>query len=462
MSRVLLVNLASLPMDGNQPIFPIGVRCIQDALDRAGHVTRLVDFVEEPNSLVDLEWLYHEWDVIGFTIRNIDPIDITCSTHVDEYIAFAERIRMELGRRGLDPVLVGGGPGFSLFGNTLVGKLGLDVGVIGPGEQVMLDIAADPKPFKGRGDVLQGRRHCGFLTDTLRHPSSLMAAYSNAYQAMIGVETRRKTCYQTCAYCPYAHIDGDNTGDLKPIDVLAEEIRGIHDQGFRRIFFTDGIFNSELRYAKDVVELVRELALDGLTWSAYFTPKPFDDHFGELLQGSGVEAVVVSPDSLDDSVMRNLGKSFTTRHVSRFLDRSRKNDLPIKVNVVFGGPGETRESVRNSAGFINANLEDDELVMHVGYRVLPETALARHLGMETDRLLYPTFYPFDLNVFSWVIQDLDSRFVSPELMMNLMAGRASARKMARVEDATRTIAPPPGMTYLALASKGGDNDCCSQ
>ncbi|MEU1290594.1 radical SAM protein [Kitasatospora sp. NPDC005856] len=453
-----LVNLASLPMPGNQPIFPIGLRCVQDALDRAGHVTRLVDFVESPASLENLEWLDGRWDIIGFTIRNIDPIDITCNTHVDEYVAFADRVRAELDRRGLDPVLVGGGPGFSLFGSLLVDRLGLDVGVIGPGEQAILDVANDPLSFKGRGSTVQGRRHCGFLTDTLRHPSSLMAAYTNAHRAMIGVETRRKTCYQTCGYCPYAYIDGENAGDLKPMDILAEEIVGIHRQGFRRIFFTDGIFNSELRYAKEVVGLVRDLALDGLSWSAYFTPKPFDDEFGEMLQGSGVEAVVVSPDSLDDRVMRNLGKSFDTRHVLRFLERSRKNDLPVRVNVVFGGPGETRESIRNSAEFINENLRDDELVMHVGYRVLPATALARDLGMTDDQLLYPAFYPFDFDVFNWVIQDLDSRFVTPQLMMNLMAGRAAARKMARVLSAP-TVTPPTGTTFLALAGQGGGNGC---
>ncbi|MFD5388210.1 B12-binding domain-containing radical SAM protein [Streptomyces sp. NPDC127074] len=458
MSRVVLVNLASLPMPGNQPIFPIGVRCVQDALDRAGHVTRLVDFVEAPGDLSDFGWLGDDWDVIGFTIRNIDPIDISCSTHVDEYIAFMNRIRVEIDRHGIDPLLVGGGPGFSLFGTTLIDKLGLDVGVIGPGEQVMLDVANDPQSFKGRGLTTQGRRHCGFLTDTLRHPSSLMAAYTNAHRAMIGVETRRKTCYQTCGYCPYAYIDGDNSGDLKPMEILAEEIRGIYHQGFRRVFFTDGIFNSELRYAKEVVGLVRDLALDGLSWSAYFTPKPFDDEFSEMLQGSGVEAVVVSPDSLDDRVMRNVGKSFDTRHVLRFLERSRKNDLPVRVNVVFGGPGETRDSVRNSVEFINENLRYDELVMHVGYRVLPATALARDLGTTDDQLLYPAFYPFDFDVFNWVIQDLDSRFVTPQLMMNLMAGRAAARKMARVLSAPG-ITPPPGTTFLALAGQGSGNGC---
>lgn len=446
MARMALVNLASLPMAGNEPIFPIGVRCVQDTLDRAGHVTALIDFVEAPGELASLEWLGHDWDVIGFTLRNIDPIEISCGTHVDDYLAFVDGVRRELDRRGRDPVLVGGGPGFSLFAGVLLDRLGLDVGVVGPGEQVMLEIAGDPRAFKGRKTVLQGKRHAGFLTETLSHPTSLMGAYTNAHRAMIGVETRRKTCYQGCVYCPYAYIDGDNAGDLKPMDILAAEIQGIYDAGFRRIFFTDGIFNSELRYSKQVVGLLHELALNSMTWSAYFTPKPFDGEFGDILVGSGVEAVVVSPDSLDDHVMRNLGKTFDTRHMARFLERSRKNELPVRVNVVFGGPGETRETVRNSARFINDHLSAEELVMHIGYRILPSTALSRQVGTDEEALLYPTYYPFDLALFDWVLQDLDARFISPPLMMNLLAGRVAARRMA-------TVASRPGVTYLALATR---------
>ena len=227
------------------------------------------------------------------------------------------------------------------------------------------------------------------------------------------------------------------------MDVLGEEIRSIYRAGFRRIFFTDGIFNSELRYAKQVVGLVRELALDGLSWSAYFTPKPFDDEFGEALTGSGVEFVVVSPDSLDDVVMRKLGKTFETRHVLRFLERSRRNALPVRLNVVFGGPGETRESVRRSAQFINDHLADDELVLHVGYRILPNTELSRQVWMKEADLLYPAYFPFDADVFNWVIQDLDSRFVTPGLMMNLLAGRASHRKMVQVQGGVGNE-PAPG------------------
>lgn len=460
MSRVALINLASLPMAGNDPIFPIGLRCVQDALDRAGHQTRLIDFVEAPNQHESFAWLDEDWDVIGFTVRNIDPIDLACDNHVAAYALYVDEVRRRLAERPVQPLLVGGGPGFSLYAGSLVERLGLHLGVVGPGEQVMLDVARSPYLYASGPRVLDGRRHPGFMADVLEHPSSLMAAYSADREGMIGVETRRKTCFQGCVYCPYAHIAGDNDGDLKPIAILAQEIMHIYDAGFRRIFFTDGIFNSELRYAKMVVGMLKELALPDLRWGAYFTPKPFDEGFAELLSCSGVETVVVSPDSLDDNVMRNLGKTFDTRHVLRFLERARKWSLPVRVNVVFGGPGETYHTTANSTAFINKHLLDDELVMHVGYRVLPNTSLAAQVRRSEADLLAPTFFPFDMNLFQWVLSGLQARFLTPGLMMNLMAGRASARRMAKVGASAvdlDTITTPDSSsetTFLALVNQG--------
>lgn len=448
MARVALVNLASLPMPGNEPIYPIGLRCVQDALDRADHETRLIDFVADPSAHRDLSWAAEPWDVIGFTIRNIDPIDLACDGHVDHYQEFIDRVRAVAGAN--PPLLVGGGPGYSLFADALLVRLGFDVGVVGPGEKVMLDIVASPERWRGAGRNLSGERHPGFLRDPLRHSRPLLTSYARLEGAMIGVETRRKTCYQGCVYCPYSYISGDNKGDLKPVELLATELRAIHDAGIRRVFFTDSIFNAELRYTKQVVRMLIEQDLPGLTWSAYFTPKPFDDEFAVMLASSDVETVVVSPDSLDDRMMRTLGKSFDTRHVTRFIERCRRHGLTIRVNIVFGGPGEDRESVRASAEYANSRLAQDELVMSVGYRILPSTALARQVSLHEDDLLSPTFYPLPPDLFDWVVRDFDSRFVSTRCLLNLMAGRASSRRMTRLPLRPGTAEEASGLPYLAL------------
>ncbi|GHG12155.1 MULTISPECIES: B12-binding domain-containing radical SAM protein [Amycolatopsis] len=429
MANVLLVNLGSLPMPGNDPIFPIGLRCIQDALDREGHRTRLVDFVEDPPAREHLSWVKGPWDVIGFTIRNIDPIDLSCDGHVAHYEAFLGEVREVLGSDR--PLLVGGGPGYSLFAPQLTSRLGFDVGVVGPGESVMLDIVADPHRYTGSGSTISGGRYPGFVRDTLEHPVRLMRAYA-ARNGSIGLETKRKTCYQGCVYCPYAYVSGENAGDLKPMESIAAELRKAHENGIRDVFFTDGIFNSELRFAKDVVRTVIGADLPGLTWSAYFTPKPFDDEFADLVSVSNAGPVIVSPDSLDDRVMRLLGKSFDTRHVTRFIERCRRRKMKFKVSVVLGGPGENRESVRNTARYLNEHLESDELTLNVGYRILPETAMARQVGLSPDEILDPTFYPLDPEIFSWIISELDSRFLVTARMLNLIGGRTASRTMHKI------------------------------
>ncbi|RQR40630.1 radical SAM protein [Burkholderia sp. Bp9142] len=452
MARILLINLASLPMPGNVPIFPIGVRCIQDALRVEGHDVELMDFVERPGALRDLGWVNQEWDIIGLSIRNIDPIDLACDGHVREYEQFVEMVRGA--RTSALPLLVAGGPGYSLFAPSLLERLDLDVGIAGPGETTMIEIARNPRRFIGARTVMRGDRYAGFVSRVLCHPDSLMRAYSNSQDSMIGVETRRKTCFQRCVYCPYAYISGDNAGDEKPIELLAREIESIHAAGFRQIFFTDSIFNSQPS-AKGVVRMLADSRFDGLAWSAYFSPMPFDDEFAELLAGSGVESIVISPDSLDERMMRLLGKNFNLAAVRRVISRCRAHSLRLRVNIVFGGPGETRESVANTARFANELLDADELSIHVGYRILPRTSLATRTRLAERDLLNPTFYPFDENLVRWIIEDMDARFLSPTVMMNLLAGRASARRMVKLLPPEASVNALEKFPYLALSRQGG-------
>jgi radical SAM superfamily enzyme YgiQ (UPF0313 family) len=258
----------------------------------------------------------------------------------------------------------------------------------------------------------------------MEYDPELMATYASRRSPMIGVETRRKSCYQGCTYCPYAHITKDDTGDERDIPALLSEIRGIADHGMKRIFFTDAIFNADIRYAKKVVAALNaDLDRPDLKWSAYFTPKPFDAEFAALLAESGVEYVVVSPDSLHPGMMNELGKSFGTQHVDRCLELCRAFGLKPKVNVVLGGPHESEETVRTTLEYINRNLEPQELVLHIGYRVLPETAMSRQTRTTAKDLLEPTFLHMEPELFTWLYNYLDSKFLKPEFILNAAAAK---------------------------------------
>jgi radical SAM superfamily enzyme YgiQ (UPF0313 family) len=197
--------------------------------------------------------------------------------------------------------------------------------------------------------------------------------------------------------------------------------------------------------------MLAESEFDGLSWSAYFSPAPFDDEFAELLANSGVETIVVSPDSLDDRMMRRLGKNFSLAAVDAFIARCRTHGLRLKVNIVFGGPGEDRESVANTARFANERLDDDELSMHVGYRILPQTSLAAQTGLAEEDLLNPAFYRFDDDLVRWIVEEMDARFLTPTVMMNLLAGRASARRMVKVAPPSDGVQVFQESSYVALS-----------
>jgi radical SAM superfamily enzyme YgiQ (UPF0313 family) len=432
MAKVALVNLSSLKMPGNDPIFPLGLERIRQVLQDDGHDVRIIDFRRNPDWQVNPTWLDEGWDVIGLTIRNIDPIDLSCESHVPHYLKYTQTLMQRARSR---PLWVGGGPGFSLFAKDLTENMNLDVGVVGPGETRMRQLAADFSQYIGAGPtVLSGVADPEFDKRIMKYDANLMRVYAGQHEAMIGVETRRKSCYQGCTYCPYAHITGNDDGDVRTVESIISEIEGIYDSGIRRIFFTDGIFNADLRHAKRVIAALKKRQLPALKWSAYFTPKPFDTEIAELLVDSGVDAVVVSPDSLDIQMMNELGKSFDTRHVLKFLELCRNYELSPKVNVVIGGPNESEQTTKNSIKFINENLRDDELVLHIGYRVLPETAMSEQTQTSAEELLEPTFLQLDPQVFTWIYDQLDSRFLTTELMLNIAAAKSQLKHR-------KTVAP---------------------
>lgn len=427
MARIALVNLASLRMPGNQPIFPLGIERIRQVLESDGHDVTIIDFCQSPSLQTDHSWINDGWDVVGFTIRNIDPIELACESHVPHYVKYARELQEAAGES--DILWVGGGPGFSLFAADLTDAMRLGIGVIGPGETLMSQICKNIKAYSSMsGRVLDGLPDPMFETRVMKYSEPLMEVYTSRDPlTMIGVETRRKSCYQGCTYCPYAHITNDTSGSCRSIPTLIDEIRMIYDAGFRRIFFTDGIFNAELRFAKEVVTALKAESFPGLQWSAYFTPKPFDEEFAELLSDSGNDGVVVSPDSLDPWMMNELGKSFDVRHVRRFLDLCRSYSLSPRVNLVIGGPNESKQTVSNTLGFVNDHLEANELVLNVGYRVLPETGMSRQTRATTEELLEPTFLEMDPEIFSWIYDALDSRFLSTSLMLTMAGAKRSLK-----------------------------------
>ena len=126
----------------------------------------------------------------------------------------------------------------------------------------------------------------------------------------------------------------------------------------------------------------------------------------------------------------------------------------MRVCLVFGGPGESEETVRASAEYVNSHLRPEDLVLNVGFRVLPATALARQLGIPDDRLVEPTFYPLDPDLISWVVRHFEGRFLPQNRLLNLMIGNIASKKMDKVPHLLpQAEQQPTEFPYLALTRR---------
>lgn len=79
-------------------------------------------------------------------------------------------------------------------------------------------------------------------------------------------------------------------------------------------------------------------------FSSQFLPRPFDDRFAELLAQAGF-SVVLTCDSFADSVLKINRTSYRQNDIIQTLELCRQFDLDCTVNLVFGLPGETYETI---------------------------------------------------------------------------------------------------------------------
>ena len=134
-SKVLLIsaNRCTTP----DPVFPLGLACLNAALRQARHETvwldQLVD-ADQLNALLD----GYRPNLVGISVRNIDDVLIrTQETFFDDAISLSASIR----QRTNCPIVVGGS-GFSLFPQQLLELTGADYGICGEGESALVSLIA--------------------------------------------------------------------------------------------------------------------------------------------------------------------------------------------------------------------------------------------------------------------------------------------------------------------------------
>ena len=446
--RFLLIN--SNRHRSPWPVPPVGACAVASAAAAAGHEVRLLDLCFERQSEAAVARAAGEFrpDLLGVSIRNFDNCDSRTSQSF--LPAIRDRIIQPARRAHACPIVLGGGAA-GLMPAEFLNYFGADYvirGAGGPAIVGLLDaLAAGTPPADVPGlafrsgmavHVSPPARAPDLGALPLPQPERWLDLTRYArYGSPVGIQTKRG-CALECTYCAYNEIEG-RCYRLKSPDRIAQEISGAVAAGVRDIELVDSTFNVPLPHALAVCRMLAEQRFPVRLSTMGINPLAATADLFAAMEAAGFAEIAISPESGSAAMLRSLRKGFTVEDLERTAALARRSRLPVVWYFLFGGPGESEATVRETFRFIDRHIPRRHLVLVVsGIRIVQGSPLARQVAaeggatavsgcMDARRVGDPLRYPPVLND----VNLLEPTFYEPPLGLAPLAEMLEERILAR-------------------------------
>ena len=423
--RVLLVatNQADRFMDRMvvRPV-PIGLAYIAAAVDENRHELKVLDLMFSDDGAGDVEGAVREFepDLVGLSIRNLDNQSyFNPVSNLPGVRDIVERIRSVS-----DATILCGGPAFGILPAECLEYVGADLGIAGDAGEAFatlldrLESGADYADIPGMvyrrdGEVTVSEgRFTSYFHNAPRLDLLDMRRY-NGSGFGVGVVTKLAQ-----AYYPSSAGNGDDGGAssgpsgvssggfdgsdwrIREPGEVVDEVRALNeDYGINRIFFIDSGFNIPPEHAKSICRAVIASEVK-IRWNSYVRPGYGDDELLRLMKESGCSLALLAESGRGGGdLAERLDRLGVMGHMMQ------EAGLPFALNISFGEPGETEDSVERKLSLMK-QVEPSFVAVRAGVRALPGTAVAAAavdegmIGSESD-LIEPVFY-MDEAVRDWL------------------------------------------------------------
>ncbi|MFB3895550.1 MAG: radical SAM protein [bacterium] len=399
-ASVLLVN----PNLMKPVVTPVALDYLGIALHTAGIEVNLLDLAFSTHIEQDIKTCLSReaYTLIGITVRNLD----------DSYYASQDFILektkgiIDLIKKYSDTPLVLGGVGFSIMPELTLEYCGVDLGIMGEGELALPILADRLDKNQNYIDIpnLVYKTATGYQRNKIQfYPiEKISLAQRNTIDnlryyregGMVGFETKRG-CGMPCSYCADPVSKGHQVRCRPPQDVVAE-LSFLFNQGIDYFHTCDSEFNNEYTHAVAVCDAIINSGLNNrIRWYTYCNIVPFDEHLAKKLQQAGCIGIDFVADHTDTAMLQQLGKQYTFTQMEQTAILCHKYGLAFMFDVLFGTPGETRESIQESINSLKM-LNPTRVGVGLGLRLYPDTAIFNKykelFGKTEPELLPPTYY----------------------------------------------------------------------
>jgi radical SAM superfamily enzyme YgiQ (UPF0313 family) len=284
--------------------------------------------------------------------------------------------------------IIAGGPHVTLLPEDIKKIAAFDIGVIGEGEQTILEIV-DGKPllsirgifYSDNGNIKQNepREFAENLDDFGIPDRSLLINQENYEPEDMGLIMTSRGCPLKCAYC--ATKIWENKVRNRSIESVVEEIRSVKKK-YGAIYFTlkDDSFTINKRL---VYEFCNKLKTEKVNvfWECNANLHTLDKEMLIEMRSAGCIAIKVGIESGSDRIHKIIKKNLNNKAIR--LKRKIFDGINVHLTCYFmmGIPGETKDDILKTLDFAY-KLKPDFISFSV-YEIFPGTKLHK-LGIEKN------------------------------------------------------------------------------
>lgn len=365
-------------------IGPLGLDYIAAAATAAGLKVDVVDLclADGPAKTLQDYFATHSPQLVGLSFRNSDDCFWPSARwFVPELAETVSKIR-----NMTDTPIVIGGVGFSIFGRQIVEYTGADFGIRGDGEWAtvsLYDELQGARRFERIEGLVwrdNGAVRCNrpawpepFCLPTNRDAIDNLAYLKKGGQC--GLETKRG-CNRQCLYCADPLAKGTKLRLRAPSEV-ADEVQSLLAKGIDVLHLCDAEFNIPREHAYAVCEEFNRRALGKrLRWYTYMAVVPFDAELAEAMSKAGCAGIDFTGDSGCPAMLKTYRQKHTKEDLASAVHLCRANGIKVMVDLLLGGPGETKETVAETINFIK-QINPDCTGAPLGIRIYPGTEMER-------------------------------------------------------------------------------------
>jgi anaerobic magnesium-protoporphyrin IX monomethyl ester cyclase len=189
---------------------------------------------------------------------------------------------------------------------------------------------------------------------------SLMGLPNAKRLPVLPVETSRG-CPFNCAYCSEVTYWGKPVRYRGIDSVVAEIKNNVEKYGITTFRFTDSCFSAPPARAGELCDAIyNQCVRRGIPvkWSSYARVSNLDRTLLEKMKRSGCVALDIGVESGSERMLRSMGRHYSPSAAVAVAHDSRELGIITNFNVVIGFPGETRESVLETAALIDRAAPD--------------------------------------------------------------------------------------------------------